>query len=88
MIGFVYIIRDKVSSRLYVGSTSNLTRHIYQHNHGHTQTTRRMKSRESVFSQSFNSLSDARKIEARIKKLKRKDYLEKIIEEGYIRMRN
>jgi predicted GIY-YIG superfamily endonuclease len=39
-----------------------------------------------VFKQEFESMEIARKIESRLKKLKRKDYLKKIVEDGFIRM--
>jgi len=42
---------------------------------------------ELVFFQKFPNLKEARRIESKIKKLKRKDYIEKIIKEGYIKIR-
>ena len=45
-----------------------------------------MKNPELVFKQEFDSLETARKIERKIKNLKRKDYIEKIINDGYIKI--
>jgi len=45
-----------------------------------------MKNPKLVFKQEFGSLAIARKIERKIKKLKRKDYIEKIVTDGYIKM--
>ena len=59
---------------------------MYQHENGHTQTTRNMDDPQLVFKQAYPSLEMARKIENRLKKLKRKDYIEKIINDGYIKM--
>jgi len=42
---------------------------------------------ELVFSQMFDTLEEARKIELRLKKLKRKDYIEKIVKDGYIKIK-
>ena len=53
---------------------------------GHTQTTRNMNDFEIVLKQEYESLKLARKIELKIKKLKRKDYIEKMINDGYIRI--
>lgn len=39
-----------------------------------------------VFSQMFDTLEEARRIEIKLKHLKRKDYIEKIIKEGYIKI--
>ncbi len=40
-----------------------------------------------VFNQQYDSLPEARKIELKLKKLKRHDYIEKIIQDGFIKMR-
>jgi len=87
MKGTVYILQDDIG-RFYIGSTNNLERRIKQHCYHHTQTTARMKSPTLVFQQEFNSIQKARVIEMRLKKLKRKDYLQKIIEDGYIKIAN
>ncbi|MDP3729488.1 MAG: GIY-YIG nuclease family protein [bacterium] len=85
MNGYVYILRDE-NGKLYVGSTDSVERRLQQHLHGHTTTTNRMKKIVLVFTQKYATLKEARNIERRLKKLKRKDYLEKIVKEGYIKM--
>ena len=74
--GYVYILKDK-NGKFYVGSTDNLERRLKQHKNGQTQTTRNMDNFEVVLKQEYDSLDLARKIELKIKKLKRKDYVEK-----------
>jgi predicted GIY-YIG superfamily endonuclease len=54
-----------------------LNRRMMQHENGHAQTTKNMGSISLVLSQEFPTLDDARKIERKIKRLKRKDYVEK-----------
>jgi len=81
----VYILKSK-SGRFYVGSTDNLERRLHQHALGHTQTTHNMKSCVLVLKQHYPSLEVARKIERKIKQLKRKDYVEKMVREGYIKL--
>ena len=83
--GYVYILKDR-NGKFYVGSTDDLERRFKQHKNGHTQTTRNMNDFEIVLKQEYESLKLARKIELKIKKLKRKDYIEKMINDGYIRM--
>ena len=83
--GYVYILKDK-NGKVYVGSTDNLERRLKQHQNGHTQTTRNMDNFEIALKQEYESLDLARKIELKIKKLKRKDYIEKMIKDGYIRI--
>ena len=84
--GYIYILKDD-NGKYYVGSTDNVQRRMKQHNAGHTQTTRNMKDLELVFSQEYASLTEVRMIERKIKKLKRKDYIGKIVKDGYIRMK-
>ena len=85
MPAFVYILKDN-DGKLYIGSTNDLKRRLHQHDIGHTQTTRNMNGPKVVFSQEYDNLEQARKIERRLKKLKRKDYIQKIIADGYIKM--
>lgn len=86
MEGFVYILKSE-SNKYYIGSTIDLEKRLNQHKQGHTHSTKRMGNIEMVFSQKYPSLLEARRIEYRLKKLKRKDYIEKIVKEGYIRMK-
>jgi hypothetical protein len=41
-----------------------------------------------AFSQEYQTLREARKIERKLKRLKRKDYIEKIIKDGYIKIKS
>ncbi|HPS21451.1 MAG TPA: GIY-YIG nuclease family protein [Candidatus Paceibacterota bacterium] len=82
---YVYILKND-SGKFYIGSTNDLNRRLKQHKSGHTQTTHNMGSLKLVLKQSYPSLEVARKIEIKIKKLKRKDYIEKMVKEGYIRL--
>ncbi len=82
----VYILKDR-NGRFYVGSTTDITRRMTQHAAGHTQTTHRMEQPQLVLSQSFVSLADARSVERKIKKLKRKDYIEKMVVDGFINLK-
>lgn len=83
----VYILKSE-NGTFYIGSTDNLERRLKQHASGQTQTTRQKKIYKLVFEQKFSTLANARKIEKRIKKWKRKDYIEKIIQDGYIKKVN
>lgn len=85
MKGYVYILKD-AKGRFYVGSTVDIQKRVKQHAHGHTQTTRNMQKPNLVLVQEYGSLELARKIERRIKGLKRKDFIEKMVVEGYIKL--
>ena len=84
-MAWVYILKIK-SGRFYVGSTSDLSRRLAQHVSGHTPTTKRLPIEGLVLKQEYKTLKDARAIEAKIKKLKRKDYIEKMVKDGYIKL--
>ena len=81
----VYILQD-TKGRFYIGSTTHLKRRLRQHLTGMTYTTKRMEKLRLVLSQECASLKDARTIEKKLKRLKRKDYIEKMIKDGYIKM--
>ncbi len=52
---------------------------------GFTPSTKRLGKVNLIFKQEYKTLSEARKIERKLKKLKRRDYIEKIIKDGYIK---
>ncbi|KKW16871.1 MAG: Excinuclease ABC C subunit domain protein [Parcubacteria group bacterium GW2011_GWA1_50_14] len=85
MKGYVYILED-TTGRFYIGSTQDIKKRMREHRGGHTQTTRNMKEPQMIFFQEYSSLEIARTIERKLKMLKRKDYIEKIVADGYIKM--
>lgn len=87
MSGYVYILKDE-DGKFYIGSTNNLERRLLVHGRGHAKTTRRMNQPILVLSQEYTTLLEARKVELKLKKLKRKDYIEKIVADGYIKSVN
>lgn len=60
---------------------------LIHHASGHTPSTKRLGKPSLIFRQEYNTLKDARSVERKLKKLKRRDYIEKIIEEGKIKLR-
>ncbi len=84
-MAWVYILRTK-ENKYYVGSTVNLEKRFTQHVQGHTHSTKRLGVESIVLSQQYKTLKDARSVEHKIKRLKRKDYIEKIIQNGYIKL--
>ena len=86
MPAYLYILKD-CKNKFYIGSTIDLRRRLVQHKNGHTQTTRNMEEPKLVLNQKYRSLGEARFVERKLKKLKRKDYIEKMIHDGYIRIK-
>ena len=82
----VYILRSLRDGRYYVGSTDNLKQRLIHHQKGFTPSTKRFGGVKLVFKQEYGDLKKARVVEKKLKKLKRRDYLEKIIKDGKIKM--
>ena len=77
-MAFVYFIRSHRDNRIYIGSTKNLTQRLMHHIGGGTPTTKRFGAIKLVFSQEYKTLEEARSVERKLKRLKRKDYIEKL----------
>jgi putative endonuclease len=76
---YVYILTC-VDQSLYIGATNNLERRIHEHNHS-KRGARYTKARRPVrlaYQKSYRTLADARKREAELKRLKRKEKLKLI----------
>jgi len=86
MKGYVYILKDD-NGRFYIGSSRKPMERYEKHMSGSVFTTHRMKNPKIVFIQEFDSYKAANKIEKKLKGLKRKDYIEKILKDGYIKMK-
>jgi putative endonuclease len=84
-MAWVYILKS-AAGKHYIGSTEDLKSRLMHHQGGHTPSTKRLKATRLVFQQEFPTLREARTVERRLKQLKRRDYLEKIVKEGTIRM--
>lgn len=85
VMAWVYILKDK-ESRIYIGSTDNLDERIRQYRKGLSKSTKHFIKPRLALSQKYDTISDARKIEQKLKNLKRRDYIEQIIEDGFIKM--
>lgn len=59
---------------------------LSHHKRGFTPSTKRLGELDLVFSQKYATLKEARSVERKLKKLKRKDYIEKIIKDGFIKI--
>jgi len=85
MKGYVYILRTK-GDHYYVGSTKDLSKRLYEHKVGKTKSLRKLVPFSLVFSQEYDDITTARKIEAKLKQFKSKVIIERIVSEGKIRV--
>ena len=80
----VYFLYSKKADRYYIGSTSDISRRIEEHSKGYCEATKFLRPIKLVFFQEYDSLSDARRIEYKLKNLKSRKIIETIIESGKI----
>ncbi len=85
-MGFVYILRSESLGMYYIGCSDNVERRLLEHNSNQVKATRSKGPWVLVFEQEFENMTIARKIESKLKKFKSKDILERIIEDGEIKM--
>ena len=83
--GFIYILKINGKKTFYIGSTINLERRLSEHKRGKVASTKPYLPLELVFKQKCSSYAQARALELKLKKFKRKDYLEQIIQDGIIK---
>lgn len=83
----VYILQSQKRKLYYIGSTNNLQKRLNQHNSGRVRSTKSLLPLKLVLTESYKTYSEARKVESKLKRLKRKDYIDKIIKEGYIKVK-
>ncbi len=83
-MAFVYILESVKDGRYYIGSTIDINNRMRHHRSGGTPSTLRFGEIKMVFKQEYKTLTEARKIERKLKNMKRKDYLRKIIKSGKI----
>ncbi len=84
--GFVYILRSLKNDKFYIGSTTDINSRLRQHKTGNVKATCYLRPIELAFFKKYDNIALAHKIEMRLKRLKRRDFIEKIIDDRIIRM--
>ena len=84
MKGSVYIIKSLETKEYYIGSSKKPYFRLKQHNNGYVVATRYKRPYKLMFVQKFRDIKLAYRIEKKIKSWKRKDFIDKIIEDGVI----
>jgi len=80
---FVYILYNPMLDRFYVGSTQDLEDRIARHNQGRSKATKAGAPHWQLkYTEHFESLPEARRREAYIKRMKSRIYIQKLIELG------
>ena len=77
---FVYILQSLKDGSYYVGSTQNLDERVKRHNQGRSTYTKSRRPWNLVFSEEHPNKSSALKRENQIKRRKKKDYIESLVQ--------
>lgn len=86
MKGYVYILKSLRNQRYYIGSTINVSNRFEKHQNGLVKSTKSLRPLKIELVQEYESIRIAKQIEYKIKCLKRRDYIDKMIAEGHIKM--
>ena len=75
----VYIIYSSSLDQYYVGKSENLEERLFRHNNSGSKSTKKANDWELVYTEIYQSNSDAVKRELAIKKKKSRKYIEWLI---------
>jgi putative endonuclease len=76
---YTYILFSKKLNKYYVGACTDIERRIYEHNIGHSKFTSTGVPWILKYNEEFLTLSEAKKRESYIKKMKSRKYIEGLI---------
>lgn len=77
---FVYLLYSEKCDRYYIGYAADVNSRLIRHNNGFVSATKNCRPYVLKASKSFETETEARKEEARIKKQKSRKYIEWLIE--------
>ena len=77
---YTYILKSKKNNRYYIGSTENIERRLQEHNWSRTTSTKSGIPWEVVYTETYETRSEAIKREYQIKAKKSRKYIDFLIE--------
>ncbi|MEO8230820.1 MAG: GIY-YIG nuclease family protein [Ignavibacteriota bacterium] len=81
----VYILYSTKFDKIYIGQTDNPERRLFEHNNGLLSTyTKRYKPWQSIYSEEYQTRSEALKREKQLKSQMGREFIWKIIKEKSI----
>ena len=76
---YAYIIQSLKNGRYYIGSTNNIERRLYEHNHNNTASLKNKGPFKAVYKEEFQTVKEARFREREIKSYKGGNAFKKLI---------
>ena len=80
MIFYTYILQSQADDSFYIGYTTSLCRRIEEHNSGLSKHTARKTPWRLVYFEDFENKSEALKREIFIKKMKSRDFIQRLVQ--------
>lgn len=77
-MAYIYILKSVHHLKTYTGSTSNLERRLAEHNAGYGNFSKRYMPWKLVYSEQYDSLSEARAREKYLKSAAGRKFIKKI----------
>ena len=68
---YFYILKSEKTNQYYIGSTENFDNRLVKHNSGAVRSTKNAMPWRAVFTQNFLTLSEARRMEYKVKKMEK-----------------
>ena len=75
----VYILQSQTNASYYIGSTAEMSRRLHRHNQGRSRYTKRGIPWRLVYTEQFDTRSQAVNRERQIKRRKSRDYIEALV---------
>ena len=79
---YTYILFSQKLNKYYIGACIDMERRLYEHNIGHSKFTSLGVPWILVYREEFADLSEAKRRELQIKKMKSRKYIEDLIKKG------
>ncbi len=79
-MAYTYVLRSLKDNSYYVGSTNNVNKRYKQHLEGNVKTTKSRLPLKLVFVKKFETYSEARSFELKIKSWKKRSSIEKMLD--------
>lgn len=83
MKSYLYILKSLKNDSYYIGISHDVDKRIKQHNFGNVSATKNKRPYKIVFKQEYNNIASAHRAELKIKSWKRKDFIDKIVEDKH-----
>jgi putative endonuclease len=75
----VYVLKSLRDGKQYTGYSSDVNRRILEHNSGKTESTRRRRPFELIYTEEYQSEEEAKERERFLKSGKRREELKKLL---------